>query len=87
MAAILDRTSVLLKENAAHRPECTMAKQAGLKTLASHRLNIIAAIFFPILAFTSIFIMNPKYGFAQEVHWPFWLFVVIGIVIGIARIN
>ena len=59
-----------------------MAKQAESQALASHRLNVIAAIFFPILAFAAIFGMNLDHGFENKDPWVFWIFVGIGIVIG-----
>ncbi len=83
LAATVERMSELLKEEATYGLEYSMAKQAELQALASHRLNIIAAIFFPILAFASIFGMNLEHGFEHEAHWLFWLFVVFGIVIGV----
>ena len=82
LAATVERTSELLKEDVTYGLEYSMAKQTELQALASHRLNIIAAIFFPILAFASIFGMNLEHGFEHEAHWLFWLFVLFGIVIG-----
>ena len=83
LAAGVERTSELLKDDAAYGLEYTMAKQAESQSLASHRLNLIAAIFFPILAFASIFGMNLEHGFEHEATWLFWLFVAVGIAIGI----
>ena len=82
LASTVERTAELLKEDATYSLEYFMAKQAESQALAGHRLNLIAAIFFPILAFASIFGMNLEHGFDHEAPWLFWLFVAIGIVIG-----
>jgi len=83
LASTVVRTAELLKEDATHSLEYFMAKQAESQALASHRLNLIAAIFFPILAFAAIFGMNLEHGFEHESIWLFWLVVVIGIVTGL----
>ena len=83
LAGSVERISELLKDDATYGLEHTMAKQAELQAQASHRPNIIAAIFFPILAFAAIFGMNLEHGFEQKPHWFFWLFVAIGIALGI----
>ena len=82
LASTVERTGELLKEDATYGLEYFMAKQAESQALAGHRLNLIAAIFFPILAFASIFGMNLEHGFEHKAPWLFWLFVASGIVIG-----
>lgn len=82
LGATVQRTAELLKEDATYSLDYFMAKQAESQALASHRLNLIAAIFFPILAFASIFGMNLTHGFEGKSPWLFWLFMVIGISIG-----
>ena len=82
LAATVARTGELLKEDATYGLEYFMAKQAESQALAAHRLNLIAAIFFPMLAFASIFGMNLEHGFEHKAPWLFWLFVASGIVIG-----
>lgn len=82
LASTAVRTAELLKEDATHGLEYFMAKQAESQALASHRLNLIAAIFFPILAFASIFGMNLSHGYEDESPWLFWLVVIIGITTG-----
>ena len=84
LAATVERTAELLREDATDGLEYLMAEQAELQALAGRRLNIIAAIFFPILAFASIFGMNLYHGFENKAPWLFWLFVAIGILIGMA---
>ena len=82
LATTVERTSELLKDDATYGLEYAMAKQAESQALASHRLNLIAAIFFPILAFASIFGMNLDHGFENKDTWIFWLFVAFGIAMG-----
>ncbi len=84
LAASVERTSELVKDDATYGLEYTMAKQGELQALASHRLNLIAAVFFPILAFAAIFGMNLDHGFEHKPTWLFWLFVAFGIAIGLA---
>ncbi len=83
LATSVERAAELLKEDATHGLEYFMAKQAETQALASHRLNLIAAIFFPILAFASIFGMNLDHGFENKTPILFWMVVVIGIVTGL----
>ncbi len=85
MAASVERNSELLKDDTTYGIDFHMAKQAENQALASHRLNLIASIFFPILAFSSIFGMNLRHGLEdqQGIPWLFWLFVLIGIGIGL----
>ena len=82
LAATVERTSDLLKEDATYGLEYLMAKQAEAQSLASHRLNLVAAIFFPILAFSSIFGMNLEHGLDPKNPLTFWLAVAVGIAIG-----
>ena len=58
LAATVERTAELLKEDASYSIQHFMAKQAESQALAVRRLNLIAAIFFPILVFAAIFGMN-----------------------------
>jgi len=82
LAASVERTSELLKDDVTYGLNYSMAKQAESQSLASHRLNLIAAIFFPILAFAGIFGMNLDHGFEHKATWVFWIFVALGITIG-----
>ncbi len=83
VAASVERTSELLKDDATYGLEYTMTKQAESQALASRRLNLIAAVFFPIMAFSSIFGMNIDHGFEHRAKWVFWLFVTGGITVGL----
>ncbi len=82
LAATVERTAELVKEDATYGLEYFMAKQAESQALAGHRLSLIAAIFFPILVVASIFGMNLEHGFEHKAPLLFWLLVASGIVIG-----
>lgn len=48
----------------------------------ANRLNVIAAIFFPLTAISGIFGMNLAHGLAENRVWIFWAVVAVGVVIG-----
>ena len=49
---------------------------------ASHRLNILAALFFPLTAISSLFGMNLRHGLAEDRVSMFWLVLIGGIALG-----
>jgi Mg2+ and Co2+ transporter CorA len=49
---------------------------------AQHKLNILAAIFFPLTALTSIFGMELPNGLNKLGVLPFWVILFVGIFIG-----
>jgi len=49
---------------------------------AQHRLNILAAIFFPLTALTAVFGMNFPSGFERFGIFGFWIVLVLGIMSG-----
>ena len=50
------------------------ARSSKKMAVAAHRLNILAAIFFPIATLMTIFGVNLKHGL-EERYWP-WPFLV-----------
>jgi hypothetical protein len=58
------------------------ADAAKLVLKAQHKLNILAAIFFPLTALTSIFGMNLPSGFDKFGPVSFWLVFICGLIIG-----
>ncbi|MBN4073974.1 hypothetical protein JYT61_00275 [bacterium AH-315-E10] len=50
---------------------------------AQHRLNILAAVFFPLTTIATIFGMNLKHGLSERSVLVFWLVFIIGISVGI----
>ena len=51
---------------------------------ASHRLNILAALFFPLTAIASLFSMNFAHGMDEHKPIIFWLVVAISVGLGFA---
>jgi len=64
--------------------QAELSKQA---LLASHRLNLLAALFFPLTALTSLFGMNIEGGFESGGPPVFWLIFAFGGVVGIVMKN
>ena len=83
-AATIERAAQLLKEDAQYGQGYAMAKQTELQAEASHRLNVLAAVFFPVLTLSSIFGMTLSHGFEQLYEpWLFWLLLTVGISTGL----
>lgn len=49
---------------------------------ASHRLNVVAALFLPLTAITSVFGMNLPHGLNVQKPGLFWLIFFAGLVLG-----
>jgi len=70
-----------------HRSARKAEEQARLSEQAlhaSHRLNILAALFFPLTAIASLFGMNLAHGLDQQRPAFFWLVFVLGCALGFA---
>lgn len=70
-----------------HRTARKAEEQARLSEQAlhaSHRLNILAALFFPLTAIASLFGMNFAHGFNEQNPAIFWLVLVLGCGLGFA---
>jgi hypothetical protein len=85
-----ERNFALLLEDARNALQFRTARQAeeqaalGRSALAaSHRLNILAALFLPLTAITSLFGMNFEAGLDRRLPWPFWVVLAAGIVLGV----
>ena len=50
----------------------------------AHRLNVLAAIFFPLTAISSLFGMNLRNGLEDSSTAVFWMVFLAGIVVGLA---
>ncbi|WP_309386807.1 CorA family divalent cation transporter [Cerasicoccus frondis] len=57
--------------------------QANMAVEAQHRLNILAAVFFPLTAIATIFGMNLVHGFEGESPLVFWVVFIVGLVTGL----
>lgn len=91
LAYELDRNFELLVEdvrNALHYRTAREAEaQAALSRQAlhaSHRLNILAALFFPLTAVASLFGMNLAHGLNESRPALFWLITAIAVALGVA---
>jgi hypothetical protein len=68
-----------------HRSARKAEEQARLSEQAlhaSHRLNILAALFFPLMAVAGLFGMNLAHGFSESRPAIFWLVVVVSCALG-----
>ncbi len=63
------------------------AKKAEQMAVAQHKLNILAAMTFPIMAIAAIFGMNVHHGLEIEHPIFFWLIFIAGLIIGLATKN
>lgn len=86
----IDRNLDLLYENSKNALDYSMAcraeEQAKLSQAsveAAHRLNILAAIFFPLTAISCLFGMNIASGFENSTVVNFWGITLFSVVIGI----
>lgn len=57
--------------------------QAQAMAAAQHKLNLLAAITFPLMAVATLFGMNLAHGYERESPVVFWLVLGIGVIIGI----
>jgi hypothetical protein len=70
-----------------HRAARKAEEQARLSEQAlhaSHRLNILAALFFPLTALASLFSMNFAHGLDEHKPGLFWLVFAVGCGLGLA---
>jgi Mg2+ and Co2+ transporter CorA len=88
-AAEIDRTLELLYLDTKNALDFKIAKQTeeqaqlSLQSLkAAHRLNILAAIFFPLTAISCVFGMNLPSGFENASTGVFWLVFLGGMTVG-----
>jgi hypothetical protein len=91
-AYAIHRQAELLQTDTRNSLDCAVARRAeedvaNSKAMAraSHRLNVLAAVFFPIVTLSSIFGMNLKHGF-ETTDSPalFWVVLAGGILGGLA---
>jgi hypothetical protein len=85
----IERSVELLQTDAKHALDYKIAKQAEAQSQLSlqslktaHRLNILAAIFFPLTAISCVFGMNLPNGLEFSSVWLFWLVFLVGIALG-----
>ncbi|HEV3021209.1 MAG TPA: CorA family divalent cation transporter, partial [Pirellulales bacterium] len=87
----LERTTDLLHSDAKNGLDFTIARRSEEQAqrghemaLAAHRLNLLAAIFFPIATLSAIFGMNLEHGLQiGNTPWAFWAVLLVGFVSGL----
>ncbi|MEB3213360.1 MAG: CorA family divalent cation transporter [Leptolyngbyaceae bacterium] len=86
----IERTLDLLYENTKNALDYKIAKRAEEQTQlslasveAGHRLNILAAIFFPLTAISCLFGMNVASGLENNSTTTFWVITLTSVVIGL----
>jgi hypothetical protein len=91
LAYEVDRNFELLVEDVRTAIQYRMAREAEAQAQlskeavqASHRLNILAALFFPLTAIASLFGMNLAHGLDPHSPVMFWLIFVAGTGLGFA---
>jgi len=57
--------------------------QAHAMAEAQHKLNLLAAVTFPLMSVAALFGMNLVHGYENEPPIVFWLVLGIGVIIGI----
>lgn len=91
LAYEITRNLELLLEDVRNAIQYRMAREAEEQAKsskealhASHRLNILAALFFPLTAIASLFGMNIAHGLDEKSPVMFWLIFVAGTGLGFA---
>ena len=87
----IERTAGLLYNGAKSALDFTVAKRAEEEArsshrmaVAAHRLNILAAFFFPIATLGAAFGMNLEHRFEKAwVPYPFVAVIVVGLILGV----
>lgn len=89
LAYEVERNFDLLLEDTRNEIQHRTAREAELQARlskealqASHRLNILAALFFPLTAIASLFGMNLAHGLDQSRVLVFWLVAAVSIALG-----
>lgn len=91
LAYNVQRRADLVQSDTQNGLQCAMARRAEEQAdtsyrmaLSAHRLNLLAAVFFPLATIGAVFGMNVPHGFENGVTgpWFFWLIVLAGIAAG-----
>ncbi len=83
------RAAQLLQQQAQHSIDYLVAQQneqlaqtSQSQAAAAHRLNVMAAIFFPLATISSVFGMNISHGFENR-PLAFWMILCVGTLLGV----
>ncbi len=90
LAGVIDRTAEVLHHDAKNGLDFVVARSAEEQsrrtyemTVSSHRLNVLAAIFFPLATMAALFGMNIPHGLEGSRPGAFWGVLLIGMMLGI----
>lgn len=78
---LLEDARLEIQQRTARKAE-EQAELSAAALQASHRLNILAALFFPLTAIASVFGMNLAHGLDPHTPILFWLVLVMGCALG-----
>lgn len=78
---LLEDTRNEIQQRTARKAE-EQAELSAAALQASHRLNMLAALFFPLTAISSLFGMNLAHGLDSQSPVFFWLVLVAGCALG-----
>lgn len=81
MDLLLEDVRNAIQQRSAREAE-TQAQASKEALAASHRLNILAALFLPLTAITSLFGMNFSTGLDEKIPMLFWLIFAGGVALG-----
>ena len=88
-AYIIERSIELLQCDTKNGLDCVVARRAEedaqnsrRMATAAHRLNVMAAIFFPIATLATIFGMNLEHGLEGRGPVLFWVVLFVGVLVG-----
>jgi hypothetical protein len=89
LASDIDRNLELLLEDTRNEIQLRTARKAeeqaelsAAALQASHRLNILAALFFPLTAIASLFGINLAHGLSAHNPLVFWFVLLVGCALG-----
>lgn len=83
-AGTIERAAELIYEDAQHGLQYATAKQVEEQARAGQRLNLLAAVFFPIATLAAVFGMNMQHGLEHLAEpWLFWVILLVGIAMGL----
>ena len=83
---LLGDAKTALDYRIAHNAEAQAARAQEMAA-AQHKLNVLAAITFPLMAVATIFGMNLAHGMEDQNPLLFWAVLALGIVVGLATMG
>lgn len=83
LSGAIERAADFVQDDAQRGLQYAMAKHAEQQSNSAHRLNLLAALFFPIATVAAIFGMNLNHGLdTADTPWLFWVLPIFGVGVG-----